>query len=231
MGVDWLEQPMFCGCYLEVTATVVTVLSFYHFLRREVMFGTCQRKGLWPPTSISVCPVGCNSFSAPTGQQENSIKRVCSASIIPQMPHGTWGGMRWHDLRAENKSQRWDLASPSPVCSRRKGSLMLNQSPRSALSPDREKDELVLPKHFSWDTSMKNVRLVRTKTFYLGKNVWETVVPGHSTTVSFILTNFMFSSGRIDFGQNQEKPSFIACSAMCQMKSLTRLVLSDIIVR
>lgn len=114
------------------------------FKKKSDVWNMSKERRLWPPTSISACPVGCNSFSAATRQQENSIKRVCTASVIPQMPHGTRGGMRWHDLRAENKSQRWDFPACSPVGSRGKGSLRLSQPPRAALSPDKEKDGLIL---------------------------------------------------------------------------------------
>lgn len=60
------------------------------------------------------------------------------------------------------------MTACSPVGSRGKGS---HAEPVSQISlePGREKDEQILPKPFSWHTSMKNVRLVRAKIFSLGK--------------------------------------------------------------
>jgi len=46
---------------------------------------------------------------------------------------------------------------------------MLSQPPRSAWTPAKEKDGLISPKSFSWDTGLKNVRLERAKTLYLWK--------------------------------------------------------------
>lgn len=179
------------------------MLGFDYFSRREVMFGTGQRKGLWPSAPISICPVGCNSFSVSTGQEENSIKRVCTASVIPQTPQApevALDGMTWgQHIRV--RGEIWQHVYLWVAGGR---ALLLNQSPRSALSPDREKDGLILPKSSSWDTSMKNVRLIRTKALCLGIGDWETVVPGHSTTIFFILTNFVFSSGQIDLAKTKQ---------------------------
>lgn len=66
---------------------------------------------------------------------------------------------------------------------------------------------------------------------YLGRVEWETVVPGHSTTIFFIVANFTVSSVRADFCQNQARPYFLGCIAMCRMKSLTRKISYDIGIR
>lgn len=55
------------------------------------------------------------------------------------------------------------MAVLSPVRSRGQGSFVLSQPPRSASSPAKEKDGLIPPKPFSWDTGLKNVRLERAK--------------------------------------------------------------------
>lgn len=140
-----------------------------------------------------------------------SESRHCKC--YPTNASGSWGGMRWCDLSAANESQRWDLTACSPVGSRGKGS---HDEPVSQinLEPGREKDELILPKPFSWHTSMNNVRLVRAKIFSLGKGDWKTVVPGQSTTIFFILTNFVFSSGQMDLAKiKQSQVSWV--SVLC----------------
>lgn len=78
-----------------------------------------------------------------------------------------------------------------------------------SLSPAKKKDALISPKPISWNTGLKSVRLERTKTSYLWRGGWGTLVSGHSTTISFIVASFMLGSVRADLGQTQAKPFFL----------------------
>lgn len=123
------------------------------------------------------------------------------------------------------------MVAPLPVRSRVQGSFVLSQPPTPASSPAKEKDGLISPKPFSWATNLKNARLERAKTLYMGRGDWETVGTGHSTTIFFIMVNFTFSSVRADFGQNQAKPCSLGYIATCRMKSLTREISYDAGIR
>lgn len=143
---------MFCCCYYEATATVVTVLCSYYFLRRKVMFAAWREGRLWPPTPGKCLSGGlqirqcCCCWTIGKWHQDGLPWHGLTASVIPQMPHGSCCDGK--ELGTENKSQRWDVAVLSPVCSRGQGSFVLSQPPRSASSPAKEKDGLIPPKPF-----------------------------------------------------------------------------------
>lgn len=96
MQIVWLEQPMFCCCYYEATATVITVLCSYYFLRRKVMFAAWRERRLWPPTSGKCLSGGlqilqcCCCWTIGKWHQDGLPWHRLTASVIPQMPHGSY---------------------------------------------------------------------------------------------------------------------------------------------